>query len=165
MKCHQVQERLSAFQDNELNPQERARVSDHLESCPACRRQLAEMEKAWQALGDLKEILPDPGFYGQLVEKIKESSETRSALSFRWLFQFFSSPWAASTILVTGILLGTFLGNIIVRSELLPFQQNQTTHSQAANEAFSLKAFDPIPPGTLGDKYMRLASNEGGECR
>ena len=158
MKCSQVQKRLSAFQDGELNPQEQERVSDHLESCSACREQYAEMEKVWQALGDFKEILPEPGFYGQLVKKINYSDETRIPARFSWFFQIFSSPWATATLLIAGILIGTFLGNILAKSDLFPFQQNQATYSQAAIEVFSLKAFDPIPPGTLADKYMRMAS-------
>jgi anti-sigma factor RsiW len=142
-----------------LKPQEQERVSDHLENCPACRERYAEMEKVRQALGDFKEILPEPGFYGQLVKKINESSETRSPAGFQWLFQFFSSPWATSTVLIAGILIGTFLGNILAKSDLFPFQQNQGAYSQAAVEVFSLKVFDPIPPGTLAEKYMRMASD------
>jgi anti-sigma factor RsiW len=158
MKCPQVQKRFSAFQDGELKPQEQERVSKHLESCSGCRERYAEIEEVWQALGDFKEVLPEPGFYRQLVKKINESNETRSPGDFQWLFQFFSSPWATSTLLIVGILIGTFLGNILVKSDLFPFQQNRVAHSQAANEVFSLRAFDPIPPGTLGDKYLRLAS-------
>ena len=159
MKCHQVQMRLSAFQDGELNAQERQRVIKHLESCPACRERYGEMEKVWQALGDFKEILPEPGFYGQLVKKINESNKTRSPAGFQWLSQLFSSPWATSTLLIAGILIGTFLGNILAKSDLFPFQQNQAAHSQATIEVFSLKVFDPIPPGTLADKYMHMASD------
>lgn len=158
MKCSQIQKKLSAFQDGELNPQEQQRVSGHLESCSACREHYVDMEKVWQALGDFKEILPESGFYGELVKKINESSETRFPAGFQWLFQFFSSPWATSTLLIAGILIGTFLGNILAKSDLFPFQQSQASHSQAAIEVFSLKVFDPIPPGTLADKYMRMAS-------
>jgi anti-sigma factor RsiW len=158
MKCFQAQKRFSAFQDGELKPQEQERVSRHLKSCSACRERYEEMEKVWRALGDFKGILPQPGFYGQLVKKINKSNETRSPAGFQWLFQFFSSPWVASTLLLAGILIGTFLGNILVKSDLFPWQQNRIAHSQAANEVFSLRAFDPIPPGTLGDKYLRLAS-------
>ena len=158
MKCSQVQKRLSAFQDGELKPQEGERVNDHLESCSACREQYAEMEKVWQALGDFKEILPEPEFYGQLVKKINYSDETRIPVRFSWFFQIFSSPWATATLLIAGILVGTFLGNILAKSDLFPFQQNQPAYSRAASEVFSLKVFDPIPPGTLADKYMRMAS-------
>jgi anti-sigma factor RsiW len=158
MKCSQVQKRLSAFQDGELKPEEQEGVSEHLESCSACREQYAEMEKIWQALGDLKEILPEPGFYDQLVKKINERQANRFPVGFQWLFQFFSPPWATSTLLIVGILIGTFLGNILAKSDPFPFQKSQASHSQAAIEVFSLKAFDPIPPGTLADKYMRMAS-------
>jgi hypothetical protein len=116
------------------------------------------MEKVWQAIGDFKEILPEPEFYGQLVRKINYSDQTRFPVCFSWFFQIFSSPWATSTLLIVGILVGTFLGNILAKSDLFPFQQSQASHSQVAIEVFSLKVFDPIPPGTLADKYMRMAS-------
>ena len=158
MKCNQVQKRLSAFQDGELRPQEGERVSGHLKSCPACRERYEEMEKVWQALGDLREVIPEPGFYGQLVKRINESHETPFPVGFPWISQFFSSSWATWTLLFIGILAGTFLGNILGKSDLFPFKQNQATQSQAAIELFSMRAFDPIPPGTLGDKYLRMAN-------
>jgi anti-sigma factor RsiW len=165
MKCSQVEKRLSAFQDGELNPQERAKVSDHLESCSACRERYAEMEKVWQALGDLKEIVPGPGFYGQLVKKINASDKISSATGFRWLFQGFSSSWATSTLLIAGILIGAYLGGLLGKSDLFPLQPSQAVAPRAASEVFSLKVFDPLPPGTLGDKYVRVVTYEGGDCR
>jgi len=158
MKCSQVQKRLSAFQDGELNRQERAEVSDHLGRCSACRRQYAEMEKVWQALGDLKEIAPNPGFYGQLVKKINESNKISFPTGFGRLFQGFSSPWAASALLIAGILIGAFLGSFLGTSDLFSFQASRVSRSQAAVEVFSLQTFNPIPPGSLGDKYIRMAT-------
>ncbi|MCX5909169.1 MAG: zf-HC2 domain-containing protein [Deltaproteobacteria bacterium] len=158
MKCRQVQKKLSAFQDGELKPLERERVSEHLGGCSACRERYAELERVWQALEDFKEILPEPGFYGRLVKKINESNENRFPVGFQWLFQFFSSAWATSILLVVGILAGTFLGNMLAKSDLFPFQQSQAVHPQAATEVFSLRVFSPIPPGTLGDKYLRMAT-------
>jgi anti-sigma factor RsiW len=165
MKCSQVEKRLSAFQDGELDPQEEERVKGHLESCSACRDRYEEMEKVWQALGDSQEIIPDPGFYGQLVKKINESPKTSFLTGFRWLFHGFSSPWAASTLLIAGIIAGAFLGNFLGRSELFPFQPSRAVQSQAASDVFSLKAFDPIPPGTLGDQYIRMARQGEGDRR
>jgi anti-sigma factor RsiW len=165
MKCSQVEKRLSAFQDGELDPQEKGRIKGHLESCSACRERYAEMERVWQELGGLKEIVPEPGFYGQLVKKINESNRASSPTGFRWLFQGFSSSWAASTLLIAGILIGAFLGNFLGRSELFPFQPSRAVQSQAASDVFSLKAFDPLPPGTLGDQYIRMASQGEGDRR
>ena len=165
MKCSQVEKRLSAFQDGELDPQEQERVKGHLESCSACRDRYEGMEKVWQALGDCQEIIPDPGFYGQLVKKINESNRASSPTGFRWLFQGFSSSWATSTLLIAGILIGAYLGSLLGRSDLFPLQPSQAVGPRAASEVFSLKAFDPLPPGTLGDKYIRMATYEGGDHR
>ena len=165
MKCSQVEKRLSAFQDGELDPQEEMRVKDHLERCSACRDRYEGMEKVWQALGDSPEIIPDPGFYGQLVRKINESNRASSPTGFRWLFQSFSSSWATSTLLIAGILIGAYLGSLLGRSVLFPLQPSQAVGLRAASEVFSLKVFDPLPPGTLGDKYIRVVTYEGGECR
>jgi anti-sigma factor RsiW len=160
MECRQVQKRLSAFQDGELKPQERGKVSEHLESCSACCERYEEMERVWQALGDFQEIPPEPGFYGQLLKKINEPKETRFPTRrqrFQGLFQFFSPSWATVALLIVGTLMGTFLGNTLVKNELLHFQQNRT-YSQAAAEVFSLRAFDPVPPGTIGERYLRMAN-------
>ncbi len=159
MKCSQVQKRLSAFQDGELKPQEKEGVIEHLESCPACREQYAAMKKVWQALGDFKEILPDPGFYGQLVKKINQSNEVRFPVGFQWLSQFFSSPWLASTLLISGILIGTFLGNFLAGGTLIPFGPGIANKPPEPVEVASLRVFDALPPGTLGETYVRLAGS------
>ena len=159
MKCSKVQKRLSAFQDGELSPQEQEIIREHLKSCSACRERYEEMEKVWQALGDLREITPEPGFYGQLVKKINEPYETPSPEGFQWLFQFFSSPWAASTLLIAGILIGTVLGNFLAGLPLIPFGPGMTNKPPEAVEIASLRVFDPLPPGTLGETYIRLAGN------
>jgi anti-sigma factor RsiW len=157
MKCRQVKDKLSAFQDGELSPRERERVSEHLERCPACRERYAEIEKVWQALEGLPEIPPDPDFFGQLIKKINEPYERPPLPGLSGVFQLFSSL-AVCTLLIAGVLIGAFTGNMLVKSDLFPFMQNQAARSRAAIEVFSLKAFDPIPPGTLGDKYLRMAS-------
>jgi anti-sigma factor RsiW len=165
MKCTQVQKRLSTYQDGELDPQEEERIKGHLESCSACRVRYEGMEKIWQALGDSQEIIPDPGFYGQLVKKINESNRASFPTGFRWLFQGFSSSWATSTLLIAGILIGAYLGSLLGRSDLFSLQPSPAVGPRAASEVFSLKAFDPLPPGTLGDQYIRMASQGEGDRR
>jgi predicted anti-sigma-YlaC factor YlaD len=158
MKCPQVQKRLSAYQDGELKPQEEERVSEHLASCPACREQYTEMERVWQALGDFQEILPEPGFYGKVVREINESYEPRRFPRLKEVFQLFS-PLTACSLLVIGLLVGTFAGNYLAGTGLISFQSPQAGKISQAIEVVSFQAFDPIPPGTLGDGYLRIVSN------
>jgi len=62
MRCHSVLKKLSAYQDGELKPQEKMEVGTHLQSCQSCREEYEKVEQVWQALGELKEIYPDPWF-------------------------------------------------------------------------------------------------------
>jgi anti-sigma factor RsiW len=51
MKCRNIQKKLSAYQDRELEPREQEQVRSHLLICRACREQVAELERVWQTLG------------------------------------------------------------------------------------------------------------------
>jgi len=164
MKCRSVQKKLSAYQDRELEPKEQEQVRSHLLSCRACREQYAELDRIWQTLGELQEIRPDPWFYPQVVRKIREPRQQGLLPTIERFFQPLRTPAIASILLAIGILAGTYLGNIMVRRDFLPFQPERPTYSQ---EAFldSLKAFDPVPPGTLAHGYLQMVSYKEDESR
>src|SRR6185436_15301854 len=44
MTCHDARERLSAYLDDALAPDERRDVAAHLEGCAECRRELARLD-------------------------------------------------------------------------------------------------------------------------
>jgi anti-sigma factor RsiW len=159
MKCKDIQKRLSAYQDGELGPKERDLIAGHLKECESCQEELARLEKAWVALEGLTEIQPEPDFYRQVVRKINEPYETRPFPRLKDVFQLFS-PLAACTVLAMGLLIGTFVGNYLAGSGLIPpFQSLQAGNISGAIEVVSFQAFDAIPPGTLGDGYLRTVSN------
>jgi anti-sigma factor RsiW len=164
MKCRSVQKKLSAYQDRELEPKEQEEVKSHLLSCPACREQYAELERAWQTLGGLKEIHPDPWFYPQVIRKIRETRERSLLPGLQLVFQMLRTPAIASILLAIGILAGAYLGNIMVRRDFLPFQPERPTYSQEAL-LDSLKVFDPAPPGTLAHGYLQMVSYKEKESR
>jgi len=164
MKCRIVEKRLSAYQDKELTSEEHERVRSHLLSCRACREQYAELARVWQALGELEEIRPDPWFYRQLLRKIEEPRERGLLPMVERFFKLLRSPAIASIVLAIGILAGTYLGNILTRSGFLLFQLTQPTYSQEALFD-SLKIFDPAPPGTFAEGYLRMVSYKEKESR
>ena len=164
MKCHSVQKKLSAYQDNELETREREQVRGHLLSCRACHERYQEFEQVWQTLGELKEIPPDPWFYPQVVRGIKEPRSRGLLPDLQWVFQRIRTPVVASILLAIGILAGAYLGNSLARYGFFPFQSDQTVSSQEALFD-SLKAFDPAPPGTLAHGYLQLASYKESEFK
>jgi len=159
MKCKDIQKRLSAYQDGELKPKDQERVAKHLRDCQACQAESARLERVWQALEGLPEIHPDPDFYGQVIKKINEPYERRPLTGFQWVSQIFSASLAGCTLLIAGVLIGSFLGNFLAGSEIFPFQPTLPGKAPEAVEIVSFRAFDPVPPGTLGDGYIRMVSN------
>jgi anti-sigma factor RsiW len=164
MKCQNVQKKLSAYQDRELEPKEQEQVRNHLLSCRACREQHAELEQVWKTLEELQEIRPDPWFYPQVVRKIKEPHERGFLQGLQRVFPKVRVPAFASILLAIGILVGAYLGNILARSDFFPFQPERPTYSQEALFD-SLKVFDPAPPGTLAHGYLQMVSYKENESR
>ena len=164
MKCRSVKNKLSAYQDRELDPTEQEQVKNHLLSCRDCREQYAELERVWQTLGELEQIQPNPWFYQQVIRKIRELRERGLLPRLQWIFQMFRTPAIASILLAIGILAGTYLGNILARSDFFPFQPERSTYSQEALFD-SLKVFDPAPPGTLAHGYLQMVSYKENKSR
>jgi anti-sigma factor RsiW len=164
MKCRNAQKKLSAYQDRELDPRDQEEISKHLLSCQSCREQYAELERVWQALGELEEIRPDPWFYRQLARKIKEAREQGLLPAFERLFQLLRAPVMVSIILLIGIMVGSYLGGVIARFDLFPFQTNPAGYSQEALFS-SMRVFDPAPPGTFAEGYLRMVSYKENESR
>ena len=164
MKCRHVQREFSAYQDGELKPTEQEKVSRHLQDCHSCREQHERIERVWQTMGELEEIRPDPWFYPQLIRKVKETRQKRVLPAGQHVFQLLRTPAIASILVTVGIVVGSYLGNILSRGDFLPFQPAQPTYSQEAL-LDSLKVFDPVPPGTLAHGYLQMVSYKENESR
>ena len=163
MKCHNIQKKLSAYQDRELEPKLQEQVRSHLLSCQSCREQYEKLERVWKTLGGVEEIHPDPWFYRQVVGKIKEPRERGLLPGLQWVFQMSRAPAIASIILIIGLVAGSYLGSILARCDLFPFQSNPVSDSQGV--LTSMRAFDPAPPGTLAEGYYHMVSYKESDSR
>jgi len=164
MKCRNVQKKFSAYQDRELKPREQEEVNSHLLICRSCREQYAEFEGLWETLGEMEEIHQDPWFYQQIVRKIKEPGEHRLFPNLQWVFRLLRAPVIASILLIIGLMAGSYLGSILGRSDLFPFQNNPLSDSQGTFFT-SMRVFDPAPPGTLAEGYLRMVSYKEDDSR
>jgi anti-sigma factor RsiW len=146
---------LAAYQDGERSAAERSRVETHLAGCDSCRKYYAEMEEAWQAMEGMPEIEPSPGFYQAVCKKINAPSRNPVRKFHSWVMDFFPAPAVAIPVLLIGILCGVAMGNIIGSG--LGTEKNHTAYSGSLMDTNTVGIFSPIPPGTLGDGYLRLA--------
>jgi anti-sigma factor RsiW len=158
MNCRRIKKRLSAYQDGEIAGEERERIAAHLEGCPACRCAYAELEQVWQSLEKIPDVEASRDFNRRLSARVNAVSEPRSRWRFPWVSwvdQWRPTPAMAVVLLLVGLALGGYLGNVLV-SGLGTFSI-QTYDSRTAMDIHSFKAFAAVPPGTLGDGYLRMA--------
>jgi hypothetical protein len=60
MQCEQLNERLADYWAGALTEAQRAAVEAHVATCPACRREAAELGETWRALGTIPDEAPSP---------------------------------------------------------------------------------------------------------
>jgi anti-sigma factor RsiW len=92
MTCHEVRRLVDAYVDNELGPVDAAAMSEHLETCGQCRRQLADRE----SLGRVIRSVPYYTAPGALRARVTRAT-TPSRFAPRAL------AWAAMIILAVSL--------------------------------------------------------------
>lgn len=161
MSCRNIRKRLSAYQDGELLPDEQAGIKIHLQGCPKCSARYAAFQHAWEALGEVPEIHPAPTFYPELRKKIAGLNDRRFFPRLRQVFQFFPAPLATATLVLAGLVVGSYAGNFFIQENFISLKGHQTRVSQLDVSLAGIRTFDPIPPGTLAHGYVRMASYKG----
>ena len=77
MSCDEIQEWLSLYFDDGINEGERAACDTHLNVCPVCRAQLAELRSISRHLRLLAPATEPPDLVGSINEALRESAATR----------------------------------------------------------------------------------------
>lgn len=73
MKCENVQIKLSAYMDGELDPGLHEEISGHLMQCPACREELDELSGVDTLIRDLPQISLSDEFAKAVVARVQDS--------------------------------------------------------------------------------------------
>lgn len=106
MSCKEFEQHLSAYLDNELDAGARAKLEEHLPSCPDCTRQLDQMRR----IGSLKARLepPEPTdrqwreCWEGVSRRVAEPAPGRKA---RWLRRIGAAAGIAAAAVVLLVLL------------------------------------------------------------
>jgi anti-sigma factor RsiW len=130
MKCREVQEYLSAWMDGEAPAGLRHPLAEHLAGCPACRAELAILERLDAALAGLEAPAPR-----DLAAKVRRRLRRPA------------SSWLQSLSLAACLVLGIFLGSSLTGT-LYPGFANGIT-----NEVATLEIFQDYPQGSLGGAF------------
>lgn len=135
MQCEQLQGKLSAYVDGELDAASSLGIERHLDQCDACREMMAEFREVDALVRGLPKFVADPNFAVQLLERV---SECRAPIahgpSHRSVFS----------------LAMRFLSNLV---DLLEARESPNTKT--------LDEFGDFPPSSLGYIYFQLLGQTG----
>jgi anti-sigma factor RsiW len=136
MNCDYCRHQLSAFIDNELFPEERFLMEEHLKLCPSCARESETLNQLGVLFGGIPEATPSPAFIQRTIDQaagiprhsIGSRLFVRSVISFARsaaAFVFAPDGYGAAG------------------------RRNLSLHGY-------LRTFDDSPPGSFADVYLTV---------
>lgn len=146
MNCQHVWESLSAYLDGVLTQEEARAINQHIESCPACRREWLALKATVQALSCMEEMEPPPGFLQYLNARLDEeplSFWQRSKAKVASLSRGKRSwPAVAAAVLIVG-----FVGSSLLGAGL---SSHPASYDQVASKGSGSEQMTTNPSQTAG---------------
>jgi hypothetical protein len=71
MKCNDIQQKLSAYAEGIVPPEEKILIEEHLKSCPKCNESLASLRKTIDCVHSLEDVEPPAWLTQKVMAKIK----------------------------------------------------------------------------------------------
>lgn len=105
MNCTDVRENLSAYIDEMLDKQIRDMMASHLETCKACRQELASMRTLVEELGDMSDIKAPEDFLDTLHERLETESFWTRIKEMLFVPAQIKIPLEFATISIVGVLI------------------------------------------------------------
>ncbi len=137
--CKEIRERLSAFIDNELTPQEIRLIEEHLHECPACAQEQSALRQVIDFLDGLPDESPSRSFTSATIHR--------------------ASSWKRCAYVKEHILMPalTVLRSVI---SVVPWQLESNIDRRRAPFNAYLSSFDDFPPESLSSVYISLIRGE-----
>jgi hypothetical protein len=80
MTCHEIENRLPAYLENLLPPEEKKNIEGHLASCSRCSRASEALKKAEEIVQDLTEVEPPPFFEQRIMSRVREEAAQKQGI-------------------------------------------------------------------------------------
>jgi hypothetical protein len=85
MECKDIREKLSAYLEGSVSPEERRLIEEHLNSCQECGNNLADLKKAGELVKDLAEVEPPAWLTQKIMSRVRAEGERKKGI-FQKLF-------------------------------------------------------------------------------
>lgn len=112
MECSRVRERLSAYLENAVSPEDRGLIGEHLESCSGCSADLADLRKTIEHIKGLEEVEPPAWLTQKIMAGLRGEARRKKGILWRLFHPLhIKLPLeAVAAILVIGIALYIYRG-------------------------------------------------------
>jgi len=106
-ECDFVRDGMPALLVESLEPEQRERTHQHIESCSACGRQWAAYRETWDVLAELPEVEPPASLKQRFLDSIEFAAEQPRIIPFyrrypRWLAEAAAIVLVASSAFYAG---------------------------------------------------------------
>jgi hypothetical protein len=86
MECSDVLEKLSAYVEDIISPEEKQLIDEHLEACDRCNDSLADLKKTLEYVGNLKEVEPPPWLTQKIMARVRSEIEAKRGILQKLFF-------------------------------------------------------------------------------
>jgi hypothetical protein len=80
MTCNEIENRLPAYVEEIISPEERKSIMGHLASCPRCSRAFVDLKKAEELVQSLGEVEPPPFFERRIMSLVREEAGQKQGI-------------------------------------------------------------------------------------
>jgi Putative zinc-finger/Predicted integral membrane protein (DUF2275) len=137
MNHDDMRERLSAYMDGEVSPEERSALEEHLETCRECREMIEDLRKTVAHVKTLEEVEPPAWMTHKIMAQVRSKAESRKSIWQRLFFPLhIKLPLEAVTALFC-VVIGYYVFQIVqpaVKFAGAPvqYEQSPVARKQAA---------------------------------
>jgi predicted anti-sigma-YlaC factor YlaD len=158
MTCSEIRKKLPAFLDGEVSEKEKRLISEHLESCGGCRKELEKLTQISDILDVMDEVHVLPFFMTRLKQRIADQRAQRRAYVpfIEWIRHAFV-PVAVTALIFVCFLVGSNLGKVLHQERV----ESMVASKTETIDALGVTSLADFPEGSLGWAYNSLLA--GGE--
>jgi predicted anti-sigma-YlaC factor YlaD len=156
--CRHIRQKLSAYQDGEVEGAQKEVIDTHLHACEACRRRYGQLQETCQGLKRLPDIEASANLVLGIFARTSQAhiSPWQRFTGYRWRLLPVSA--AMVSLAVAGLWIGLLMGHFWIEQGLGPFRRSVAFPSDHAITIASLKAFDAAPDGSFAAGYLQLTA-------
>jgi hypothetical protein len=85
MLCKDIEQKLPAYLEGALSPQEKGRIEEHLASCPQCKKAIEDLEKTEKLIREMEVVEPPAWFTQKIMSRVREEAQKKKNI-FRKFF-------------------------------------------------------------------------------